>query len=542
MSSRAKPALARAAALGFALGATACHELETVGVLPADGSTLGTSTTGGDGSAQSGADGGGGFVVRIDECLAGNGTGLDAETIGALLQGSEGAQASVRWLYPYDGTVFPTGLEAPLLMWSDGGVAEDAVYVHLYSSSFDYRGCMKPAAAGQLQLSQRAWSIAGAGTAGADDPFTLEVTVLAGGRVLGPATEQILVAAGSLPGAVEYMTTGSKLGVGPGLIIRAQALQSPRLVFGGAGCYGCHTISAGGTRSLAYANGIGTAFSVDPSGSGSPAFLSTAAGAESAALTPDGTLYVPSAHPTGIGPKGYGAGVASAGLYETATGALLGGGGIPTGAMTPAFSPDGTQLAFNDFAIGGGKGLALMSFSVSARTASSYSGLYTATTGYPAWPSFLPDGKALVFQIGSNTDFTGGGAGVSGGASQIAQGDLYLVDTGTHAATILSRAMGFAASGGDGSPGAMYLPFGPADAHQNYDPAVFPSPSGGYAWVLFDSMRHYGNMGTLRQIWVTALDVSPGGTYATDPSHPPFLLPGQEIGTGNFRPIAAPVP
>ena len=50
---------------------------------------------------------------------------------------------------------FPRGMISPLLMWS-GGMA-DAVYVHIKSKAFEYRGCLKPTAAGQLQLPQDVW-------------------------------------------------------------------------------------------------------------------------------------------------------------------------------------------------------------------------------------------------------------------------------------------------------------------------------------------------------------------------------------------------
>lgn len=98
--------------------------------------------------------------------------------------------------------------------------------------------------------------------------------------------------------------------------------------------------------------------------------------------------------------------------------------------------------------------------------------------------------------------------------------------------------MGFA-SAADASSNVTYLPFGIGEAHQNYGPSISPATSGGYAWMFFDSMRHYGNQGTLRQIWGSAIDFTPDGSYATDPSHPAFVLPGQLTGTGNFRAVAA---
>jgi hypothetical protein len=47
--------------------------------------------------------------------------------------------SSSRILYPYEGTVFPRGLPAPVLQW-DVSMA-DAVYVHARSMLFEYEGC-----------------------------------------------------------------------------------------------------------------------------------------------------------------------------------------------------------------------------------------------------------------------------------------------------------------------------------------------------------------------------------------------------------------
>jgi hypothetical protein len=52
-------------------------------------------------------------------------------------------------------------------------------------------------------------------------------------------------------------------------------------------------------------------------------------------------------------------------------------------------------------------------------------------------------------------------------------------------------------------------------------------------------MRHYGNATFFRAIWGAAVDLAGDGFYASDPSHPAFFLPGQELGTGNFRAVAA---
>ncbi len=85
----------------------------------------------------------------------------------------------------------------------------------------------------------------------------------------------------------------------------------------------------------------------------------------------------------------------------------------------------------------------------------------------------------------------------------------------------------------------------------NFEPTVNPVPSGGYAWVVFTSRRLYGNVATVppyfsdprfhdisktpttKKLWVAAIDLNaPPGT---DPSHPAFYLPAQELLAGNSR-------
>jgi hypothetical protein len=102
---------------------------------------------------------------------------------------------------------------------------------------------------------------------------------------------------------------------------------------------------------------------------------------------------------------------------------------------------------------------------------------------------------------------------------------------------LLAKAMGFATPA-DANGGATTLPF-PDDTHQSYFPTVAPIAAGGYFWVFFDAIRHYGNLGIQRQLWGFAIDISPTGSYTTDSSHPAFYLPGQEFGAGNHRAFAA---
>jgi hypothetical protein len=183
-----------------------------------------------------------------------------------------------------------------------------------------------------------------------------------------------------------------------------------------------------------------------------------------------------------------------------------------------------------------------MSFDPATRKASGYRELYRTSDGrFPGWPFFLPDGKALVFASGEASDFSGMGAGIGIGAGLgivAPASDLYLADGAGGSAVMLARAMGFATEA-DAASGNTYLPFGAEELHHHYYPTVTPVAAGGYFWVFFDSIRHYGNQGLQRQIWGAAIEVSADGTYLTDASHPAFYLTGQEPGTGNHRAFAA---
>jgi hypothetical protein len=90
-----------------------------------------------------------------------------------------------------------------------------------------------------------------------------------------------------------------------------------------------------------------------------------------------------------------------------------------------------------------------------------------------------------------------------------------------------------------------------------YEPTFSPAESGGYYWAVFISNRWYGNTihptwgivkpggGHLKdtgkkQMWVTAIPKNPN--MATDPSSPPFWLPGQEFNNENMRGFFAKTP
>ena len=219
-----------------------------------------------------------------------------------------------------------------------------------------------------------------------------------------------------------------------------------------------------------------------------------------------------------------------------------------TRAGFPAFSPDGKHVAFNliagpgNAATGPGDMSKLVAMEYDhARHAFSGGKVVHASTPQspPAWPSFLPTNGALVFQL----VLPGNTSGELFGTRSGGKGELWWADLASGKAARLERL-----NGKSGLPtGAAH----PDDSVLNYEPTVCPLPSGGYAWVVFMSRRMYGNVATIdpwwsdprehdlfaltttKKLWVAAisLDAAPG----TDPSHPAFYLPAQELMAGNTR-------
>lgn len=225
-------------------------------------------------------------------------------------------------------------------------------------------------------------------------------------------------------------------------------------------------------------------------------------------------------------------------LYETDTGLPVLLSDIPITAMTPSFSPSGKWLAFNDAAANEGHSLALMKFDPATRKATQYREVFQNDVQLPGWPFVLPDDAALVFALGAKLDFSGMGATPTGDENIYVPSDLMLTDLDTEQTVLLARAMGFADQAAADAD-STYLPFGMGDLHQSFYPTVSPVGAGGYFWIFFDSVRHYGVRGRLRGLWGAAITVSPDGSYASDPSHPAFFLPGQEETTANHRAFTA---
>ncbi|MBX3186329.1 MAG: hypothetical protein KF819_04905 [Labilithrix sp.] len=541
-------------------------------------------TQNGGADADAGADGGAGGNGGV----GGEGPGgpVAAGTI-TILKGAAQADAGMTFLYPYDKTVWPRGILAPLLQWTPGAQGDyDAVYIKLTEAAFEYEGFFAKTATPFIHhpIPQNAWKQLLSSNAGEDVDVTL--VFAKNGAAYGPLKEKWKVASAPLKGIVYYNSYGTRLAKnftgamggdgmfgGATLGIRGGSTD-PTLVAGGDGdatyCRVCHSVAAngsvlitqrrlGGDRQFStYDLKTGAETTMSPEGGNASTTLARYAWP---AIYPDGSLFLGDSSPAD------GSSSAANELFEVVSGAgpvtptQVAATGWPAGfrAALPAFSPNGKRLAFTMFAGAtgaDGRSLGVISFDKATKAFSALTSIYTPPDAAhtAVYPSFLPTNDGIVFQVetrynGHDFGGTRSDADVSPPdprASVGTRAELWWVDL--KGATPVAKRL-------DVLNGSGYLPTGPNahddDATLNYEPTVNPVPSGGYAWVVFTSRRLYGNVATInpyysdpryhdltatptpKKLWVAAIDLNaPAGT---DPSHPAFYLPAQELLAGNSR-------
>jgi hypothetical protein len=539
-------------------------------------------------AVDAGADGGSGGVGGV----GGEGPGgpVDAPTQ-ATLKKPPVADPGLTFLYPYDKTVWPRGLLAPLLQWAVGAQGDyDAVRITITEDAFSYDGYFAKTATPFIHhpILQNAWKQMALSNAGED--VTISLVFAKGGVAYGPLTEKWKVASAPLKGVVYYNSYGTRLVENFGgaiggngrfgaatLAIRGSSTD-PVVVAGATGdqtnCRVCHSVAANGSRLVTQRNlGDQQKFSAYDLKTGAETILSPegpTANFAWPAIYPDGTMFL------GDSSSAAGSTTLPNQLFSMPSGAgpvtptLVSTTGWPAGcrAAYPAFSPDGKKLAFTIFANSGVAGavdqktLAMASFTAATGAFGTITQIHTpadTATQTALFPSFLPTNDAVVFEI--ETRFNTRDYGGTRSDADVAPPDPR-ADRGTHAElwwadlkTSPPTAHRLDMLDGHGAGGTSYLPTGP-NAHDDdttlqYEPTVNPVPSGGYAWVVFTSRRLYGNVATInpyysdprfhdltstptpKKLWVAAIDLNaPAGT---DPSHPAFYLPAQELLAGNSR-------
>ena len=501
------------------------------------------------------------------------------------LSGMATVDATVSLLYPYDGTVWPLGLLAPLLQWSSATHTFDAVKVHIQEKNYEYIGYFAANAMPfkNVPIPQQAWDQLTVSNGG--DPVQVSLTFAQGSSAFGPYTETWRIAHATLQGDIYYNSYGTTLvknsgtdgldhygkQYGAATLAIAPRATSPTLTAGinsinptgdGTGCRVCHTVSANGKTLVtqastmsasSYADTVIINLANDNTG-GAGTSLQTA-NLAFPALFRDGSLLFSSS-------GGMIFGDTTSRLYSLPAGTPVANvSGLPAGlqAALPAFSPNGKHVSFNFWAGSFGPtqsdqiSLAVIDFD-GQKTFSNPRVLHTPpsrASGQPSvtFSSFLPNSAGVVFDLEL--------ANMSGSWAftwRRNTSELWWVDLASGTAHRLDQLDGYTPAG------ALYLPDNASgagthtaaeDATLNYEPTVSPIAGAGYAWVVFTSRRMYGGVAELdpwdsdprqypwldqitdKKLWVAALDLNamPG----TDPSHPAFYLPAQELHAGNSR-------
>src|SRR5579859_5992964 len=190
----------------------------------------------------------------------GPGSAVDPGTLGTLT-GPATPPANAQelgWLYPYDKTVWPRGLLAPLLQWQTTHAAT-AAYVHATQKYYEFQGFYGGTKLVNQPFDAEAWATATGGNTG--DPLHVEVTLYDGTKTVGPIAEDWTIAPGELQGTVYYdsydtqltpalpgaSTSAAVIAIRPGSAKPSLALPS----LAQTQCVVCHELSADGSTMFA---------------------------------------------------------------------------------------------------------------------------------------------------------------------------------------------------------------------------------------------------------------------------------------------------
>jgi hypothetical protein len=492
---------------------------------------------------------------------------------------------TIDWLYPYDGTVYPLRLTAPVPQWT-ASTAANAVRVILRypadGSKFTWSGIQAekqaaptPSLAAQPRgiIPPKVWTQFEQAAQGADGYLSVQRIV---GGTLRPENPKIRIrfSTASLRGSVYYNTYGSNLlsnysatyngaAFGAATLAIRPGASAPVVVAGSnSKCYVCHSVAANGSRLVTNdsdTGGRGYQPAVQVNLLNNTASLINASDARFSwpAVSPDGNYVF--THSGSFDNSS----TAASRFYALPGGTALSSAGLPSTlqALTPSFSPEGDAIAFQEFSRSG-KPLSVITHNPTTHAVSGLTQLATPGSGGVGagtiyYPAFLPAaaGGDIVYEL--ETVFNGRDAG--GTRSQCDQrGPVACQNEGTHAELWMVDRATKTSVRLDKLNGRGYLPPHPTytggkgdDATLNYEATVNPQVSGGYAWVVFTSRRRYGNIATInpfwsdprfqdisvqpttKKLWVAAVDLN--AAPGVDASYPAFYLPGQELLAGNAR-------
>ncbi len=499
------------------------------------------------------------------------------------------------WLYPYDQTVFPRAMLAPLLQWrtktaANGTFNVTGFYIHLSQTDYEFEGYYAGTALTSQPIDAEVWKrMLGSNTSGSID---VEIKVTDGTTVYGPLKRTFKVAAGQLKGTVYYASYGTFLAnpngdrsagiiaIKPGDVNPALAIPTAK-----SKCIVCHEVSSDGSTLVSNdpdTGSYGRARVFDLKNNATEIRTFDDVGKFSySGISPDGKFALASS-----GEGNYHEWGGDSNLFSTSANngpivASVGFSDLVKKAVTPTISPNGSRIAFAFDAAQDAAPAAIKAMADDGHTlvtadlncnpltaggcgAPPYAvtdirQVFRDTTAHVGWPAFTPDSKWVIFQRSTRA---GNGAFLN--TTNQARADLWIASTekGTTFKPMKLCALSGLSANCNTATATSYLPIGPqhaqflvddanpGDTNLAFEPTITPIVSGGYFWVMFTTRRLYGNVATLepyagkdgaavptdpvpKKLWIAAIDINPQD--GVDPSHPAFYLPGQELRAGNMR-------
>jgi hypothetical protein len=432
--------------------------------------------------------------------------------------------------YPLDGAIMPATVKAPDVQWEGPGAAADLFRVRIVGGLATVDTIIPVDAMFKFDALPTGadWSLLVASAGG--QPMTVSVAhwdATTGAQ--GGAPVKVRAVPAEVNGVIYYwnLSQGKMEQIDPSG--RALAIPNPPSSPADANnhCVACHVVSRDGRYLAGELWGGGDKGAVfdmsDPAvKQGNPApTLAPVGGASYAALfstfNADASRLLVNAGTT-------------LSLVDPHTGASVaaGGAGLPAAnAAHPSWSPDGSTIVFvNNISYNGAAAPWAVDYTrgdleligvTGPDTFAAPASLVPGTDpsfAAPSWPSWAPDSSWIAYGAGTNSR----GRTTVNGSEVSFPGGLFMIQKTGGAPVRLDTACSGALN--------CYLPnFSPYD-------------SGGYYWLVFYSLRDYGNAvagtkGTVRrQMWVTAIDKSKLGTG--DASSVPYWMPDQDSQTENM--------